>query len=425
MADGATKVVVTGMGAICAAGRDPDEIWEAARAGRSAVAPLQRWDASRIPAPPVGEIADLVPRELVADRKLHKLLRRTDLLGLYVAGEAIEQAGLCAHRESLGPGAATHFNDHSGVLVGSGGGAYQNQYDFFPLLDAAQGDLHTFGSELSATINPLWLLRTLPNNVLCHIGIRYGFKGPNACVTQHSVSGTLALAEAAAALRAGEADRAVAVGHDAPIEPQTIHYYQRLGLLTADVIRPFDAGRSGIALGEGAAALVLEDAVPAAARRATVLGELLGSGCTAETEGLLAIRADGDGVARAMALALDDAGLRAADVGMIVAHGNGARQSDASEAAAILRVFGGTPPPVTAFKWAIGHLFAASGPVETVLALMALRHGVVPGIATLRELDPDLAGLPVSAAQQTPRSNVALIISRGFAGATAVLVVRV
>ena len=113
------------------------------------------------------------------------------------------------------------FNDRTGVFVGSGGGAYQNQYDFFPLLTAAQGDLRTFGSELSATVNPMWLLRTLPNNVLCHIGIRYGFKGPNACVTHHSVSGTLAIAEAAAAVRAGEADRAVAVGHDAPIEPQT------------------------------------------------------------------------------------------------------------------------------------------------------------------------------------------------------------
>ena len=216
-----------------------------------------------------GEIANLDARELVADRKVHKLLRRTDLLGLYAAGKAIEDAGLLAHRETLDPAAAAVFNDRTGVFVGSGGGAYQNQYDFFPLLTAAQGDLHTFGSELSATVNPMWLLRTLPNNVLCHIGIRYGFKGPNACVTHHSVSGTLAVAEAAAALRAGEAERAVAVGHDAPIEPQTILYYQRLGLLAADAIRPFDAGRSGTLLGEGAAALVLESAAAAAARRAT------------------------------------------------------------------------------------------------------------------------------------------------------------
>lgn len=421
MADGSTKVVITGVGAICAAGKSPDEIWEAVRAGRSAIAPIQQWDTSRVSAPPAGEIANLEPRELVADRKVHKLLRRTDLLGLYVAGKAIASAGLATHRDRLDADAAALFNDRTGVFVGSGGGAYQNQYDFFPLLTVAQGDLRTFGSELSKTINPMWLLRTLPNNVLCHIGIRYGFKGPNACVTHHSVSGMLAVAEAAAALRAGEADRAVAVGHDAPVEPQTILYYQRLGLLAADAIRPFDVDRSGSLLGEGAAALVLES--EPVARHATVLGEILGSACTAEADGLLAIRADGDGLARAIGLALDDAGLRAADVGMIVAHGNGTPQSDASEATVIRRMFE-TPPPVTAFKWAFGHLLAASGIIDIVVALMALRHGVVPGVATLRDLDPECTGLPVSAGPQIPRSNVALIISRGFAGATAVLLVR-
>jgi 3-oxoacyl-(acyl-carrier-protein) synthase len=421
MAEDSARIVITGAAAICAAGRNTDAIWEAVRAGRSAIGPIRQWAAPH--ALPAGEIANLQARELVADRKLHKLLRRTDLLGLYAASTAIDQARLVPHRETLDPAGAADFSDRTGVFVGSGGGAYQNQYEFFPLLAAAQGDLRAFGSELSATINPMWVLRTLPNNVLCHIGIRYGFKGPNACVTHHSVSGSLAVAEAAAAVWAGEAERAVAVGHDAPIEPQTILYYQRLGLLAADAVRPFDVVRSGSLLGEGAAALVLESAAAAAARGATVLGEFLGNGCTAEAEGLLAIRADGDGVARAIALALDEAGLDAAAVGMIVAHGNGTRQSDAAEAAAIRRVFGSTPPPVTAFKWVFGHLLAASGVVDTVLTLTALREGVVPGIATLRELDPELAGLPVSAAPQMPRSNVAMIISRGFAGATAVLLV--
>lgn len=421
MPDDSMKVVMTGSGAICAAGKDPDAIWEAVRAGRSALAPIQQWNASQTPA---GEIAPLDPRSLVADRKVHKLLRRTDLLGLYAAGAAIDDAGLPAHRETLDPATTAVFNDRTGVFVGSGGGAYQNQYDFFPLLTAADGDLRTFGSELSATINPMWLLRTLPNNVLCHIGIRHGFKGPNACITHHSVSGTLAVAEAAAALRAGEADRAIAVGHDAPIEPQTVLYYQRVGLLAVDAVRPFDVARSGSLLGEGGAALALETAAAAAGRGATVLGEFLGSACTAEGEGLLAIRADGDGLARAICLALDDAGLQATDIGMIVAHGNGTRQSDAVEAAVIRRLFGSTPPPVTAFKWAFGHLLAASGIIDTVLALLALRHGVVPGIATLREIDAEFVGLPVSAGPQMPRSNVALVISRGFAGATAVLVVR-
>ncbi|HVO25444.1 MAG TPA: beta-ketoacyl synthase N-terminal-like domain-containing protein [Candidatus Margulisiibacteriota bacterium] len=420
----ATRVTITGAGAICGAGKDPDAIWEVVRAGRSAIAPIRQWEAAGVPLPPAGEVADLDARELVADRKVHKVLRRTDLLGLYAAGKAIEDASLVAYRATLDPVAAATYSDRTAVFVGSGGGTYQSQYDFFPLLTAVQGDLRAFGGALNATINPMWLLRTLPNNVLCHIGIRYGFKGANACVTHHSVSGTLAIAEAAAALRAGEAERAVAVGHDAPIEPQTILYYQRLGLLAADAIRPFDGARSGSLLGEGAAAVVLETAAAAAARGAKVLGEFLGSACTAEAEGLLAIRADGDGLARAITLALDDAGLQPADVGMIVAHGNGTRASDAVEAAVIQRLFGRTPPPVTAFKWAFGHLLAASGVVDAVLALMALRRGIVPGIATLCHRDPEFGGLPVSAGPQLPRSNVALVISRGFAGTTVVLLVR-
>ncbi len=423
MAEG-MRVVVTGAGAICAAGRSPEEIWKAVWGGRSAIAPIQNWDTSGWPAGAAGEIAGFDPRALVEDRKVHKLLRRTDLLGLYAAGRAIDDAGLVAHREALDAASADIFNDRTGVFVGSGGGAYENQYDFFPLLTAANGDLGAFGRELAATVNPMWLIRTLPNNVLCHIGIRYGLKGPNACVTNHSVSGSLAIAEAAAALRVGEADRAVAVGHDAPVEPQTVLYYHRLGLLAADTLRPFDTGRSGSLLGEGAAALVLETESAAASRGAKIFGEFLGSGSTTEAEGLLAIRADGDGLAQAMALALDEAGLRAAEVGLIVAHGNGTRQSDASEAAAIQRVFGATPPPVTAFKWAFGHLLAASGIVDAVLALAALRRGAVPGVATLRERDPAFADLPVSADPQAPRSDVGLILSRGFGGTNAALLFR-
>jgi 3-oxoacyl-[acyl-carrier-protein] synthase-1 len=230
--------------------------------------------------------------------------------------------------------------------------------------------------------------------------------------------------EAAAAVRGGEADRAVAVGHDAPVEPETVLYYHRLGLLATDAVRPFDATRRGTLLGEGAAALVLETMSSAWARGATALGEVLGSGCTSDAKGLLGLREDGDGLARAMALALDEAGIGAADVGLIVAHGNGTRQSDASEVAAIRRVFGATPPPLTAFKWAFGHLVAASGILEMVLALVALRHGVVPGVATMRRLDPALAPVPVSPKPQTPRSDIGLVLSRGFGGINVALLVR-
>ena len=418
------RVVVTGSGAICAAGKSPAEIWEAVRTGRSAIRPIQQWDTSSWPTSLAAEIPELDPRALVEDRKIHKLLQRTDLLGLYVAGRALDDAGLVAYREALESADAAAVNDRTGVYVGSGSGGYQNEHEFFPLLTTANGDIGTFGRELVDSVNPMWLLRSMPSNVLCHIGIRYGLKGPNACVTNHSVSGSLAIVEAAAALRAGEADRALAVGHDAPIEPQMVLVYHQLGLLSSDGLWPFDARRSGGLLGEGAAALVLETEAAATARGARVLGEFLGGGCATDAEGLLAIRPDGDGLAGAIVMALDDAGIGPEDVGMIVAHGSGTRQSDASEAAAIHRVFAATAPPVTAFKWAFGHPLAASGTLDTVLALIALRRGVVPGVATLRQLDPDLGNLPVSAGPQAPRSDVVLVLNRGFGGSNTALLLR-
>src|SRR5438105_7553804 len=204
------RVVITGTGAVCAAGRDPPLILEAIRAGRSAIAPIRQWDASGWPMQTAGEISDLNPRAMVDDRKLHKLIRRTDLFGLYAADRAIEASGLTTHRATLGDAAAA-YSDRTGVYVGSGGGNYESQYDYFPLLTVAQEKLPAFGQELSSNVNPMWLLRTLPNNVLGHIGIRHGFKGANACITNHSIGGTLAVIEAMEALRTGEADRALAV----------------------------------------------------------------------------------------------------------------------------------------------------------------------------------------------------------------------
>ena len=420
----AVRVVITGVGAVCAAGRDPAAILDAVRGGRSAIAPIQQWDTSSWPTRSAGEIANLNARELVDDRKLHKLIRRTDLFGLYAAGRAIEASGFTAHRGTLGADAAAAYSDRTGVYVGSGGGNYESQYDYFPLLTTAAEKLPEFGRELSSTVNPMWLLRTLPNNVLGHIGIRHGFKGSNACITNHSIGGTLAVIEAMEALRTGEADRALAVGHDAPIEPQMVLYYHDVGLLAKDTIRPFDARRDGSLFGEGAAALALETDASARERGAPILGEVLGGGAATDAQGLLAIRDDGDALARAIACALDDAGLRPGDVGMIAAHGNGTPQSDASEAAAIRRVFGTGAPPATAFKWAFGHLIAAAGIIEAVLALASLRQRTVPGIATYGVADPGCAGVPVSAEPQSPRGDVALILCRGFAGTNAALLLR-
>lgn len=416
-------IVFTGLGAVCGAGKTVDDIFDALAGGRSAIAPIRQWDASQWPVQVAAECT-VDQKVLVPDRKLHKSISRTDMFGLYAADLAVQQSGLLAHREKLEAAAVKNFNDRSGVLSGSGGGNYGSAYDYLPLLTAAHRELPAFGRELGNVVNPMWLLKNLPNNVLCHVGIRYTFKGPNTCITNQCASGIMAVAESAAAIRVGDADRMTAVGHDAPFEPETVLNYHKLGLLSNEALRPFDAKRSGTIFGEGAGAVVLETEADAKARGAKILGEFLGAGCVSEATGILDVSADGNGVSRAIELALADAKISRAEVGMVVAHGNGTRASDASEVAGLRRVFGGAIPPVTGFKWAYGHLIAASGIVDLVMALTALQKKIVPGLATLNSPEAEFGSFPVSSAPQKPRSDIALVICRGFGGMNVAMLVR-
>jgi 3-oxoacyl-[acyl-carrier-protein] synthase-1 len=418
------RIAITGSSAVCGAGLQPAAIFDAILEGRSAIGPIQYWDMAEWPIQVAAQLTGVKDQVLVEDRKLHKSVSRTDLFGIYAGDQAIQSSGFRAQREALPETDVPGYNDRSGLVVGSGGGCYQFNYDFFPLMTASGGDLVKFGTELSSTVHPMWLLRILPNNVLCHVGIRNNFKGTNACITNQCASGAMAVVESAASLRTGEADRIVAIAHDTPIEPEVILGYHNLGLLSADAVRTFDRQRGGTVFGEGAAGLAMEPLESAVARGAEILGEFLGSGCVTEATGIVQLRPDGDGPERAIRLALAEAGISPQEVGMIVAHGNGTRNSDASEATAILRVFGCDAPPVTAFKWAIGHTLAAAGTLDAVLALEALRRNVVPGIPTLHELDPEFAGLPASPEPCAPRSGIALVICRGFGGMNVAIVLK-
>src|SRR5262249_2479008 len=155
-----------------------------------------------------------------------------------------------------------------------------------------------------------------------------------------------------------------------------------------------------------------------------VLGEVLGHGTAAEGESLLSVRDDGEGPERAMRSAMADAGIDETDVGLIVAHGNGSQKWDASEALASGRGFGGSPPPVTGFKWAFGNLIDPGGVLDSALALVSLRRGEVPGVATLRELDSTFSRLPVLDRATELRGETVLVHCRGFAGLNVALVLR-
>lgn len=421
------KIVFTGSGIVCGAGTSVAEVWERLEKGETAVAPFTQFDGTNWPVKVAAEVLQ-DNRFLVSDRKLHKTISRTDMFGIYATESAIEDSGLAAYREGLGEEETNAFNNRTGLIVGTGGGNYRSNYDYLPLMTAAkaapEGELPYFGRELSNQVTPMWLLKNLPNNVLCHVGIRAQFKGTNACITNQCSSGVLAVAEGASAIWNNEADRIAAAGHDSPFEPEMVYYYHQLGLMSGAAPKPFDGGRDGTVFGEGSAAVVIEREADAKARGAKVLGEFLGFGCCSEATGILDLEPDGDGVKRAIEEALADAGITAAEVGLICAHGNGNQASDLTESMGIRHVFGDDIPPVTAFKWAYGHLIAASGIADLVMILEVLKRGTIPGIATLEEVDSRIAPFPVSREAATPRSNIALLICRGFGGMNVVLVVR-
>ncbi len=427
MSHSGDPIVFTGSGIVCGAGGTVPEVWEKLNSGETAVRQISQFDASHWPVKVASEVT-LTPRELVSDRKLHKTISRTDLLGIYAAEKALENSGLPAYREALPEGEQGAWNDRTGLVVGTGGGNYQSNYDFFPLMTEAiasgEGELYHFGRELGNQVTPMWLLKNLPNNVLCHVGIRGQYRGTNACITNQCASGILAVAEAACAIRNGEADRITAVGHDTPLEPEMVYYYHKLGLMSGRAPRPFDQARDGTVFGEGAAALVLERESEARARGASILGEFLGFGCCNEAMGILDLASDGNGVSRAIEMALESSGISASEVGVICAHGNGNSTSDRTEIAGIRRIFGDRMPPMTAMKWCYGHLIAASGIVDTVMMLEALKNGVIPGIATLRNVGTDLTPLPISSDSVQSEAEIALILCRGFAGVDTALLIR-
>lgn len=412
------RIVVTGYGALTASGNSPKSAWENIKTGYSGIGTIEAWAKEGWHYTQGAQIKNFEPKQII-DRKLLKLLSPHDVIGLGAVQQAIDHSQIITYRESLSD--PTEFNERTGIYVASPGTKFYQQYDFFPLLTQSEHNLQRFGNELSSLIHPMWLLRTLPNNVLAYTAIQYGFKGANQNIINHSVSGVQAILEASYAILRGNIDRAIVIGYDAMLEPQAQIYYSALGVVSKNHLKPFDRERCGTILGEGGGALILETLSSAQKRGATIFGEILGGDTTSEALGIFPIREDGSGLKKVIQNTLAKTHLNVNQIGMVTAHANGTIIGDAVEANVYFDLF--PEVPVTGFKWSIGHTFAAVGIIEAIFTLLALQEKIVPGIATLEQKAPDCSSLKVSREHCVSLKEKALVINRGFSSVNSCLAI--
>lgn len=416
------RVLITGSAALTASGETAQKTWDALLAGHSGIAEIERWDLSSWTHRLGGELKDFQPAKALPDRKLMKVISRQDAMGINAAVQAVDHSQLINYRATLEN--ETAFNEQTAIYVGSPGNKYFQQDDFLPLLTKSGTDMQKFAEHLFTEVHPMWLLRILPNNVLAYTGITYNFKGPNHNIANHAVSGTQALIEAYHAIKQGQAERAVVVAYDL-IEPQGLYYYEKLGVLSDRHLKPFDKEHDGTILADGAAALVLESEASAKARKAVCYGEIVGGLSTSEAAGLFSIEEDGKHLGALMAETLVQQAINPAEIGLLIAHGNGNSKSDNSEAQAIQNLFGAYKPPVTAFKWSMGHTICASGILDVVLATYALQEGKVPGIANFKTAARECEGLNLSTeTRHFDKQKSVMLINRGFASINTCLVIK-
>jgi 3-oxoacyl-[acyl-carrier-protein] synthase II len=261
------------------------------------------------------------------------------------------------------------------------------------------------------------------------IGIHLGWMGPNLCITTACAAGANAIGEGVRLIRDELADAVMAGGTECSITPPAVAAFARMGALSKRndepelASRPFDADRDGFVMGEGAGMVLLERSDRATARGARIYGEIAGYGTNSDAFHITAPSQGGAGAAACMQLAIDDAGLTAADIGHINAHGTSTELNDSAEAEAIRKVFGDAAPPVTSTKGVTGHLVGAAGAIEAIAALQGARTGIVPPTANHHRLGDDIAEIDVVHGE--PRSipvGPALSNSFGFGGHNAALV---
>jgi 3-oxoacyl-[acyl-carrier-protein] synthase II len=416
------RVVVTGLGLISPLGVGVKHNWERLINGESGVQAIQSFDVSDLPS----KIAGLVPRGDTAsglfnadDYVAPKEQRKNDQFIIYAlaaAREAVEDAGWRpTDEESL---------ERTGVMIGSGIGGLQV---------VADGAI-TLKERGPRKLSPFFIPAALINLASGQVSIEYGFKGPNHAVVTACSTGAHAVGDATRLIAFDDADVMVAGGAEASITRLGIAGFAAARALSTNyndtpeqASRPYDRGRDGFVMGEGAGILVLEELEHARARGAPIYGEVVGYGLSGDAYHITAPAEDGNGAFRCMQAALRRAGMAPEEIDYINAHGTSTPLGDEIELGAVKRLFGAAieRASMSSTKSAIGHLMGAAGAVEAIYSLLAIKHGVVPPTLNLREpsascMDVDL--VPLQAKER--RVRAALSNSFGFGGTNASLVFR-
>ncbi len=407
------RIVITGMGTVNPVGHSVQETWENILAGVSGVGPITLFDASDIPVRIAAEVKAFDPEAFGLSRKDARRMSRNQLFALAAAREAIAQAGLDADR--LNP-------ERVGVLVSSAIGG----------LEAIEANIKTMLTSGPRRVSPMVIPMLMPNGAAGLIAMRYGFQGPALSIDSACATGIDSLGIAWYLIKAGVIDVAVAGGTEATITQSGVVAFDRTGAMSRrnddyqHTPRPFDKNRDGLVMGEGAGVLVIERESHARARGAEILAELAGYAATADAYHITSPHPEGDGAMRAIRDALASAGEPPEAVGYISAHGTGTQLNDAIETKAIKRALGehAYRVPVSSTKSMTGHMMGATGGLETIFCIQAIREGVVPPTINYETPDPacDLDYVPNEPREAQVR--VALNNAFGFGGHNAVLVVR-
>lgn len=397
------RIVITGMGGLCALGSDAPAIWDAMRNGRSAIGTLVHSPLHDLKTRNGAEIGELPEHGI--DRKQLVSMDRFSLLAVIAAREAMRQAGLASDETNT---------YRMGAVVGvgvCGWEAIEENYRALLLQGKNRAGIFT-------------VPKVMPGAAAGQVSMSLGLRGPVFGVTSACSSSNHAFASAMDQLRSGRADVMVAGGTDAPLVWGVVKAWEALRVLAPDTCRPFSADRQGLVLGEGAGMAVLETYEHAVARGATILAELAGAGMSGDASDIVAPTVEGP--AAAMRACLLDAGLAPEEVDYVNAHGTGTKANDQIETAAIRRVFGAHADKlsVSSTKSMHAHCLGASGALEMIACVMAVREGLVPPTANYREADAecDLDVTPNVAKER----EVRVAISNGFAfgGTNAVVAVK-